>query len=65
MLNIILAILAIYNGISYFFLMNPTLLHKYKTKIELPDYPTGYKKYVHSHRGGGAFEAPENTLQAF
>ncbi|CDW75831.1 glycerophosphodiester phosphodiesterase domain-containing protein 1 [Stylonychia lemnae] len=63
-LNLILAVIGVYNGISYFFLMNPTLLHKYKDKLQLPQPPTNQKKYVLSHRAG-AYEKPESTVQAF
>jgi len=61
-LSLVLSLLGIYNSISFFFLMNPTLLHEYKTKLQLPA-PLHAGRWVLSHKGGG-LERPEETVDA-
>ena len=61
-INIVLLVWGAYNAVSYFFLMNPTLLHGYKNKLQMPP-PLHMGRYVHSHKGGGG-ERPEESLDA-
>ncbi|CDW75409.1 glycerophosphodiester phosphodiesterase domain-containing protein 1 [Stylonychia lemnae] len=61
--TIVLAVWGIYNAISFFFLMNPDLLHKHKDRLLMPT-PTHHGKYIHAHKGGGD-ERPENSVQAY
>jgi glycerophosphoryl diester phosphodiesterase len=57
--------LAIYAGTSYYFLLNPQLIHgKPKKRLKMPLLEEGCSHYIIAHRGG-SMENPENTLQAF
>jgi hypothetical protein len=75
LLSTIISIVLIWYAISFIFLLNPLLLHKYKNKLPLTKKPNYSNKddihilgkgspYLFAHRGG-SFEAPENTLQSF
>ena len=50
--------------VNRLFMHFPTLIHKKKTKLVVPQKRPGTSQIIISHRGG-SMEAPENTLQAF
>ncbi|CDW73050.1 glycerophosphodiester phosphodiesterase domain-containing protein 3 [Stylonychia lemnae] len=63
--EIIILVLSVYSGISCLLLMFPRILFKKKNKLKLPQPPTSLNKYIHAHRGGGAFEIIESTIESF
>ncbi len=61
--RLLLKVLPLYAGTSYYFLHNPDQLHaeeKYK-RLKMPKLEEGMSHYVIAHRGG-SMENPENTL---
>ena len=55
--------LSAWYGTSYYFLQNPHLIRKKKSKMKLPTKDDG-SLYTIAHRGGSR-EVLENTMQAF